>query len=155
MFNQNIIAVNVILLQLSFAYNPTFYFNTRTSYEDIYRFPSHVSFITINILITIIRFANNHLLLVSNSTFMTDSMSLETIQICQNLKEDYYYLRYYATFKVRTFEQLFYKLNTCLQKNYYLQCIGGRANILCKYLTLREKCPNTELFLARILLYSD
>ena len=26
-------------------------------------------------------------------------------------------LRYYATFKVRTFESLFYKINTFLQKN--------------------------------------
>ena len=27
-----------------------------------------------------------------------------------------YDLRYYATFKVRKFESLFYKINTCLQK---------------------------------------
>ena len=43
-------------------------------------------------------------------------------------------LRYYATFKVRKFESLFYKLNTSLQKNYYLHWIAGRANIRCKYL---------------------
>ena len=31
-------------------------------------------------------------------------------------------LRYYATFKVRKFESLFYKINTCLQKT--ITCIG-------------------------------
>ena len=31
-------------------------------------------------------------------------------------------LRYYATFKVRKFESLFYKINTCLQKT--TTCIG-------------------------------
>ena len=34
-------------------------------------------------------------------------------------------LRYYATFKVRKFEWLFYKINTCLQKT--TTCIGLRA----------------------------
>ena len=34
-------------------------------------------------------------------------------------------LRYYATFKVRKFESLFYKINTCLQKT--TTCIGLRA----------------------------
>ena len=32
-------------------------------------------------------------------------------------------LRYYATFKVRKFESLFHKINTCLQKT--TTCIGG------------------------------
>ena len=45
-----------------------------------------------NIPITIIRFARYHLLLASNSTFMTDFMCLGTIQICKNLNEHYYYL---------------------------------------------------------------
>ena len=43
-------------------------------------------------------------------------------------------LRYYATFKVRKFEPLFYKINTCLQKNYHLHWIAGRATMLCQYL---------------------
>ena len=51
----------------------------------------HVSVITGNILITMIRFSRYHLLLASNSTFMTDSMYLGTIQICQNLNEHYCY----------------------------------------------------------------
>ena len=34
-------------------------------------------------------------------------------------------LRYYATFKVRKFESLFYKINTCLQKS--TACIGLKA----------------------------
>ena len=34
-------------------------------------------------------------------------------------------LRYYATFKVRKFESLFYKINTCLQKT--TTCIGLQA----------------------------
>ena len=34
-------------------------------------------------------------------------------------------LRYYATFKVRKFETLFYKINTCLQKT--TTCIGLQA----------------------------
>ena len=44
------------------------------SYEDIYDSPPHVSVITGNILITIIRFTRYHLLLASSNTFMTDSM---------------------------------------------------------------------------------
>ena len=34
----------------------------------------------------------------------------------------FYSLRYYSTFKVRKFESLFYKINTCLQKN--TTCFG-------------------------------
>ena len=34
-------------------------------------------------------------------------------------------LRYYATFKKRKFESLFYKINTCLRKN--TTCSGLRA----------------------------
>ena len=37
-------------------------------------------------------------------------------------------------FKVRKFESLFYKINTCLQKNNHLHWIAGRANILSKYI---------------------
>ena len=43
-------------------------------------------------------------------------------------------LRYYVTFKVRKCESFFYKINTCLQKNYHLHWIAGRANILSKYI---------------------
>ena len=39
-----------MLLQLSFASNPAFYFNMEKSYEDIYHSPTHVSVITGNIL---------------------------------------------------------------------------------------------------------
>ena len=35
------------------------------------------------------------------------------------------WLRYYAAFKVRIFELLFYKINTCLQKT--TTCTGLRA----------------------------
>ena len=35
------------------------------------------------------------------------------------------YLRYYATFKVRKFESLFYKTDTCFQKT--TTCIGLQA----------------------------
>ena len=44
--------------------------------------------------------------------------------------------RYYATFKVRKFEWLFYKINTCLQKT--TTCIGLRAEqifLVNKYYT--------------------
>ena len=70
------------------------------SYEDIYNSSPHyfrhysviISVITGNILIKIIRFACDHIVLASNSTFITDSMYLGTIQICRNLNEHYYYL---------------------------------------------------------------
>ena len=54
--------------------------------------PPHVSVITGNILVMLIRFSRYHFLLASNSTFMTDSMYLGTIQVCRNLNEHYYYL---------------------------------------------------------------
>ena len=44
------------------------------------------------------------------------------------------HLSYYATFKVRNFDLLFCKINTCYQKNQHFHWIAGRANILCKYL---------------------
>ena len=47
-------------------------------------------------------------------------------------------LRYYATFKVRKFKLLFYKINTRLQKNYHLDWIAGRANILSKYIIISK-----------------
>ena len=62
------------------------------NYEDIYHSPPRVSIITRKILIMIIRFARYHLLLGSNSTFESDSMYLDTIQICRHLNEHYYYL---------------------------------------------------------------
>ena len=84
--------VSLFLLQFSFAYNSSFFSTWEKSCEDIYHSPPHVSAITGNILITIIRFALYHLPLASNSTFMTDSMYLGTFQICRNLNEHYYYL---------------------------------------------------------------
>ena len=62
------------------------------SYESINTSTPHVSVITGNILITIIRFARYHFLLASSSTFITDSLYLGTIQIWWNLNEHYYYL---------------------------------------------------------------
>ena len=62
------------------------------SYEDVCRSPSYVSVITGNILITIARFACYHLLLASNSTFMTDSKYLGTFPIQRNLNKHRYYL---------------------------------------------------------------
>ena len=58
----------------------------------MYHAPPHISVIKGNILITIIRFTHYHLLLASNTTVMTDSQSLGTIQICQNLNEHHHYL---------------------------------------------------------------
>ena len=55
-------------------------------------FLSHLSVITGNILITIIRFSLYNLLLASNSTFTTDYRHLGTIQIRRNLNEHYYHL---------------------------------------------------------------
>ena len=46
---------------------------------------------------------------------------------------EFYFLRYYAAFKVTKFESLFYKINTCLQK--LLLALGCRkGNILSKYI---------------------
>ena len=42
-------------------------------------------------------------------------------------------IRYYATFKVRKFESLFYKINI-FTKNYHLHWAAGRANILSNYI---------------------
>ena len=44
-------------------------------------------------------------------------------------------LRYCGTLKERKFESLFYKINTCLEKNYHLYWIVRRATILSKYIT--------------------
>ena len=38
-------------------------------------------------------------------------------------------LRYYATFKVSTFESFFYKVNTCLQKNTALIVLRAEKKI--------------------------
>ena len=62
------------------------------SYEHIDHSPPHVSVITENILIVTITFAHYHLLLASNSTVMTDSQHLSTIEIWRNLNEHHYYL---------------------------------------------------------------
>ena len=81
-------------LQLSFAYNPAFYFNIG---KKLWRHISspHVSVITGNRklpIITKIRFPPCHPRLASSSTFMTDSMYLGIIQIWWNLNEHYCYL---------------------------------------------------------------
>ena len=46
--------------------------------------------------------------------------------------ENYHFYRnfrfkVYATFKVRKFESLFFKINTCMQKNYHLYWTAGRV----------------------------
>ena len=53
----------------------------KKSYEDVYHSALHVSATTRNMKITIKRFTSYHLLLSSNSTFMTKSLNLGTIQI--------------------------------------------------------------------------
>ena len=62
------------------------------SSEDVYHSLPHVSVIKGNILIAIVIFVCYYLLLASNRIFMTESMYLSTIQICQSLNEHYYYL---------------------------------------------------------------
>ena len=44
-------------------------------------------------------------------------------------------LRYYAPFKVRKFESLFYRINTFFAKKYHLHWRADRAYIICKYTT--------------------
>ena len=70
----------------------SFYFNMGKSYEDIYHSSPHDSVLTGNMLISIVRFARYDLLLGFNTTFMTDSQHLGTIQIWQNLNEHHDYL---------------------------------------------------------------
>ena len=70
-----------ICLPFSFSFQ-----HEKKSYEDISRSAPHVSAITGNILITILRFAHFFL------TFMTDSQYLVTNQIWRNLNEHCYYL---------------------------------------------------------------
>ena len=53
-------------------------------------------------------------------TFLNSNINLQNIRYLNLSKRA---LRYYATFKVRKFEWLFYKISTCLQKT----CIGLRA----------------------------
>ena len=62
------------------------------SYEHICHSLPHVFVITENTLITIIRFSRYYPFLASNSTSMTGSMNLGTIQICRKVNEHYYYL---------------------------------------------------------------
>ena len=57
------------------------------SHYDIYFSPPHVSVITENIQIEIIRFARYNLFLACNSILMTDSMYFGKIQIYWNLNE--------------------------------------------------------------------
>ena len=108
--------MSLFLLQLSFAYNPAFYFNMRKSYEDVHHSPPHVSVITGNILITIIRFTRHHLL-ASNSTFMTDGL-FYVLQICQNLNEHYYYLisTIFVIWQIDASSSPFHSLNMLLFK---------------------------------------
>ena len=71
------------------------------SYEDMYHSLPHVSVITVNILITIIRFARYHLLLASSRTFITDSMYLGKIQICRNLNKQLFNFNYIRDLSTR------------------------------------------------------
>ena len=52
--------------------------------------PTPKTFLATPLLTTIIRFARYHLLLASNSTFMTDYIYLGTIQISRNLNEHFH-----------------------------------------------------------------
>ena len=95
----NAIAASLFLFQLSFVWNPDFYFNMRKSYKHRYHSPPHASVITENILICL-KYENigNKIckllssLLASNSTFISDTQSLGTIQSWRNLTEHHYYL---------------------------------------------------------------
>ena len=93
-------AANLFLLQLSFVYNPSFYFNIGKKVRR------HISFSS-TCFCYYMKHNNNDnnnnnnnnnkicsldLLVASNSTFMTYYMHLGTIQICQNLYKHYYYL---------------------------------------------------------------
>ena len=63
-----------------------------------------------------------------NVSVQTNDISINIALIILYLLKIYFrlrLLRYYATFKVRKFESLFFKLNTCLQKP--ATCIGLRA----------------------------
>ena len=71
---------------------------------------------------------SEHLKLLKNSISYKQDLRIK--RICSSQQE----FRYYATFKVRKFESLSYKINTCLQKNYHLHWIAGRGNILSKYI---------------------
>ena len=82
-----------ILTQFSFAYNPAFYFNMGKKLWRHRSFSSTCYSVIIgNILITIIIFARYHLLVASNSTFMTDFYVLRCNSDLSNLNEHYYYL---------------------------------------------------------------
>ena len=82
-----------ILTQFSFAYNPAFYFNMGKKLWRHRSFSSTCYSVIIgNILITIIIFARYHLLVASNSTFMTDFYVLSYNSDLSNLNEHYYYL---------------------------------------------------------------
>ena len=63
-----------------------------------------------------------------NVSVQTNDISINIALIILYLLKIYFrlrLLRYYATFKVRKFESLFFELNTCLQKP--ATCIGLRA----------------------------
>ena len=62
---------------------------------------------------------SEHLKLLKNSISYKQDLRIK--RICSSQQE----FRYYATFKVRKFESLSYKINTCLQKT--ITCIGLQA----------------------------
>ena len=74
----NVIAVSLLLLP--FTCNSVFYFNIGKKLWRHISFSSACFFITRNILVMMIRFACYHLLLVSNSAFVTNSQYFGTIQ---------------------------------------------------------------------------
>ena len=74
-------AISLFLLQLSFACNPAFYFNMEKKLWRRISFCSTCFCYYKKYEKTIIRFTCYHLLLSSNSTFMTKSLNLGTIQI--------------------------------------------------------------------------
>ena len=85
----NATAVSLFLLHLSFAWCLELYFNMKKSYKHIFHSPLHVCYYRKHPN-NELRFGRYHLL-ASNSTFMTDSQYLGTIQIWRNLNEDRYY----------------------------------------------------------------
>ena len=86
-------AINAILFQLSFACYPALHFNIGHKLLWNISFSSTCScYYRKHPNNDVIRFIRYYLQLVSNSTFITDSQYLDTVQIWQNLNEHHHYL---------------------------------------------------------------
>ena len=82
--------------------------------------PVHISVITENILLTIIRYARYHPLLVSNRIYVTDSQYWGTIQIWWNLNEQLLTVCYYlsrTSFRVNPHSIVYLNFKELLARN--------------------------------------